>query len=481
MQMGRVGLSRRGILFAIAGAIAAVGILPAIASAATYCVNNPGGTCDGGSYTAVQLQMALNDADNNGIDDTVKVATGSYTGPFMLQAGADNDVIDGAGQGATNLTFTAAFNSAQEVLELTGGKVTDLTITIPDDGDVGPGQDIGLQLVSGASAERVDVLSPTGDNVIGVQLSGSAFSDGNITLKDPAGAANIGVDAGGVSTVSDVAITAGMGFRHNLGTLTVDRAAVKSSYRGAEIGNGSLNVSNSIIDLGTADFATGVAAGNPNPTASETITVNLEGVTIFGGGAGSGGVVAVADDATVGITDTITATIANTVVEGPAFTLAFYADNGDTATVTTSYSDYDATPGVLDIKPDLNNAPPSGTATHTPTNQTNVAIPGLDATGHLLPTSQLIDIGDPADPLAPVDIDGNARELFGLATCPAGTPRRDIGGDEFVPAACPGPGTGGGAGAPPTPAAPVVIKCRKGFKLKKIRGKKRCVRKKKKR
>jgi hypothetical protein len=91
---------------------------------------------------------------------------------------------------------------------------------------------------------------------------------------------------------------------------------------------------------------------------------------------------------------------------------------------------------------------------------------------HLQAGSPMIDAGDPANPGGELDLDGN---LFGLSGTPACSPsagRRDIGADEFVPAAgvgCPSPIV-----TTPPPASPK--KCKKGRKLK--RGK--CVRKKKK-
>jgi hypothetical protein len=87
---------------------------------------------------------------------------------------------------------------------------------------------------------------------------------------------------------------------------------------------------------------------------------------------------------------------------------------------------------------DSSNSGDTGTATITETNRTNLA-PGFVTPGsdyHLMATSPLIDIGDPAPPPPlETDIDGDPREIFGKNSCDG--PRRDIGADEFVPATPP--------------------------------------------
>ncbi len=55
---------------------------------------------------------------------------------------------------------------------------------------------------------------------------------------------------------------------------------------------------------------------------------------------------------------------------------------------------------------------------------------------HLAPGSPMIDLGNPADPGAgDIDFDGDDRAIDGTPVCSGGVDRRDIGADEFVPAA----------------------------------------------
>jgi hypothetical protein len=135
------------------------------------------------------------------------------------------------------------------------------------------------------------------------------------------------------------------------------------------------------------------------------------------------------------------------VISGPANSVRALADRGETATVTADYSNYTAPATVND---DFAAGGGSGFASLTETNITAHAVPGFaDGPGgdyHLLASSPLIDIGDPAAP-APgsTDLDGDPRAILGKPACAV---RRDIGADEFSPAAplalsdCVAPDTG---------------------------------------
>jgi hypothetical protein len=85
--------------------------------------------------------------------------------------------------------------------------------------------------------------------------------------------------------------------------------------------------------------------------------------------------------------------------------------------------------------------------------------------------SPMIDAGDPASPAGALDNDGNPFGLASTPSCAQTAGRRDIGAYEFVPA------TGVGC-PPPATAAPPKKKCKKGRKLVKKHGKKKCVKRK---
>jgi hypothetical protein len=116
--------------------------------------------------------------------------------------------------------------------------------------------------------------------------------------------------------------------------------------------------------------------------------------------------------------------------------LRIEADRGETATVTTTYSNYDTL--ATAITSDFTAGGGIGTANLNESDRTNFDPMFVDAMGgdfHLTSTSQLIDRGNPASPdPGDQDIDGDAREIFGKDGC---GPRRDIGADEFVPAMAP--------------------------------------------
>jgi hypothetical protein len=96
---------------------------------------------------------------------------------------------------------------------------------------------------------------------------------------------------------------------------------------------------------------------------------------------------------------------------------------------------------------------------------------------HLLPGSPLIEAGNPASPAAgALDLDGGTRAVDGNGDCII---RRDVGADEFVtaPPNCSSPAA---APLPLAPGSTTTRRCPKGKKLKRVKGKRKCVRKKRK-
>jgi hypothetical protein len=190
------------------------------------------------------------------------------------------------------------------------------------------------------------------------------------------------------------------------------------------VNSGTVNVRSSVIEL-TAPSSTGATFTGVTPGFAETPSGNLENLTIAGSASGLTGVLASVNDP--GAADAATVNLNSSVITGVATTLSRNAGNGDPANITTDYSNYDAA---------LNNDN-GNPGTLTENNRTNLTPGFVDAANgdfHLLPTSALIDIGDPAVPgVTERDIDGDLRALDGVfPDCPVGDGRRDIGADEFV-------------------------------------------------
>jgi hypothetical protein len=118
---------------------------------------------------------------------------------------------------------------------------------------------------------------------------------------------------------------------------------------------GTLDIDDSILDLGTGGTAGLVARPI---SASASATVNANQLTVVGGGAGSKGAVADASDA--GTDQSAAITVDNSIVRGPATSLATVAGTaGETSSAHIGHSDYQTvSPGVSDDGGNLVGADP---------------------------------------------------------------------------------------------------------------------------
>jgi hypothetical protein len=427
---------------------AALLVLPSLAGAIVYCVPNDtvDPSCDSGQGQAT-IQGALTAAQNSTTDaDTVHVDAGSYNEAGLSYNGATSTnvlTLVGEGTGQTLLTIpdTTGTPTGLSITAPAGSTVSDLAMTIPANADANG--DRGIDLSGSTLGQNLLVNGPAATNAIGVRLFGSSsLADSTVDLPfaTPSNIAVLG--AGSTTTANDLNLHANNGVREqgNGSTLTVERTTIQASSRGASLDTGTIIVRNSLIDLGSNSGAVGVQPANFN-NGLNPISAIVNGVTIVGSGPSQTGIQVQADSAvasdpndTVHDGEDATATVANTVISGPTTSLKLQADRGETATLTTSYSNYDSSTKV--VTSDLTGGGGTGTANLTESNQTNLA-PGFVGGGdfHLAPGSPLIDIGDPAHPSpGDLDIDGDAREIFGEDGC---GPRRDIGADEFMPLTSP--------------------------------------------
>lgn len=302
--------------------------------------------------------------------------------------------------------------------------------------------DTALRLEGEGTTRDVSIDASAHTNAVGVFMQDGAVLD-DATIEMGASSNNFGVRApSGQTLVTDSEITAQYGL-NEFGTgssLTIRRSTIHS-WTGLTLDAGTINVADSVIDLGAHNNATGIEAANFN-NGVNSMSVDASHLTIVGGGTNSVGVRSQGDsgpdpDDMADDGETSTVTLANSVISGPQTAIAVEADRGESATVTSSYSNYTA-PTIEDD--DLSNGNANGFATLSETNRTSHADPGFVSPGtgdyHLLPTSPLIDIGDPAGPFVGLlDLDGQSRFLPGAAACPGATGRRDVGADEFAGAA----------------------------------------------
>jgi hypothetical protein len=428
---------RRISLIAGVATIAALLALPSLANATVYCVDVSGGDCQS---SQPDFQTALDAAKANAGDDTVRLGPMTYTtatplNGFNYVGGNGAVTIIGSGQGQTTLTVAAQPDvfTINEILVVNhaGSSVSDLTISLPTptppNANVPQYRGINATSLTVSDVTINGSSSPT--NGFGMIISGSTIRDTTVDLPTGVGFPPMtGIAVSGTTTIEDSSITSDTALRGGPGSLTVRRTALRATDSfgdGLRITSGTASLESSTIDLGSVANSDGIEVGNTNTGFGETIAVSADHLTIANGGSNTNGVRLFANDPSG--TDSNTASLTNSVISGPTAPIRRTADNGDTANVTTDYSNYNGAANVS-----TNGTTGAGAITET--NLTNLT-PGFvnAASGdfHLLDSSPLIDIGDPAHP-APgeLDIDGDARELLGKDGC---GPRRDIGADEFVP------------------------------------------------
>jgi hypothetical protein len=115
------------------------------ACAATYCVDITGSSCDSTSTGAAGLTSALASAALSAADDTIKIGTGTYLGPFIYTPSTNAGTLTIVGSGTDVTTLSVPFPGPAAVAVLTLARdlvghpanVSQLSIVIPGTASVG--------------------------------------------------------------------------------------------------------------------------------------------------------------------------------------------------------------------------------------------------------------------------------------------------------------------------------------------------------
>lgn len=438
------------------------------ASAAVYCL--PGVSDSSCTNSSPTIDAAFTSATSNGTADTIRLGAATY--PIANAAGLNDNSggaihLIGAGQGATTITGTNNPATNQTYLTLganSPSSVSDLTILLPA-GANADSTDTALSLFTSATATDVTISGPTANNGKGVYVSSGSFTNGTIDLPQTA---TIGASMGGAGTIADSTITAQSGIdasNNSAPSPVISRVVIHVVNRGIYLDGGTVNIDDTLVDLGSGMSAVGLDANNSNPGVLPK-TLNARHVTIVGGGANSIGARALAT--APGAAQTSTLNLSDSIIAGPVTSIYRGASNGvagtSVANVTTDHSNYDSA-----AMTSSNGSHGSGTITEVA--PTNLA-PGFAAPGSgdysLAATSALIDAGNPAAGGPVTDLAGEARVVDGDGD---GSVVRDIGAYEFQPPVVvnpdpPDPPATPDTTPPDTTFAQAVKRKLKGSKLK---------------
>jgi hypothetical protein len=403
---------------------------PAVASATDYCVD---ATPACGPKNVASFEQALTQAGAASDPDRIFLGATTYTAPTGSGYGYTHtsSPVEIVGQG-TGQTILTAPSGSENVLGLAGGagsSIHDLTILLPQ--SMVP-QSWGL--ITENTARHIEVIEHTtqANARSGVSLmNGGALEDSNVTLSSTSNTNAVRFGPGG-GTVRRSTLNGWFGVLSDYGG-TIERSRVTGSYVGLFADGNLTAVSGSLIRATGPTANVIFAASQPGSST----TVNADGVTIVGPGEPNTFGVGASDEPAP---ENVSVSLTNAIIRGVSTPLfAAGSGGGHQVKVAASYSDYD----------------PSGNYTVgadgsiTETNLSNVGDAGfVDAGGgdyHLLPSSPLVDAGDPASAQG-LDLDGNPLVADGNGD---GSIRRDMGAFELQPT---GSGQQGGTTAVDTEA-----------------------------
>jgi hypothetical protein len=402
-----------------------------------------------GQNNVPSLQDGLDQAASTDEADRLLLAAHTYVAPsggtgFKY---LDTSPVELVGVGRGQTVLTAQQNALGSVLDLDGGpgsSLRDLTIRIPQEV-----ADNFRGLLTTNTARRIEITEEplqTKHHYGALVLGGGVLEDSSVAL-DP-GDNTTGVLLGDATSLSGPnvlrrsVVRAGIGARIEEHAM-IERSRVTAGATGIRATGDDIAINDSVLILG-GSVGTVLRA---EPDMGWDTNVTADGLTIYASPK-LPDTVGVAVSTAPDPARSVHLVLRNSIVRG--FTpLAALAGVGGKATISASYSDYD---------PDASVAT-GGTITGS--NVSNVGLVGFDTRDYheheLLPSSPLIDAGDPASPQGQ-DADGNPRVADGNGD---GIARRDLGAFELQPAMAGPPSGGGPSGGP---AADTVAPLISGFR-----------------
>lgn len=427
--------------------LAALALLPASASATTFCVPTFSAACpnDGTTVAQASLETAMSTSGSDGTADTIVLGPGVFsTTSTFTPTGTDALTVVGQGAGASFLTSSSGANVF--VVSLTGRGPTllrDLSIVVgesfPTDNGSALNADAGT-ILRDVEVELRNPPSAGGTGSYGLTFNGGISSLERVRIAPSgSGALATALDVGSATptgltatqlTIEQPRVTA---IRAESGSpVTASRVVVVGARSTAVLARpATVTLTNLLLTM-AADTPP-VAATSPSATAS---SVTLDHATIVSSAPGA---TTPPVAATAQSTGGATVTVTNSIVSGFAGAGQRSATGVGPARIALSASHV---PGVVGAA-----GPGSTSATDMVLSAPTFADPaGFDFS--LAAGSAGVDAGTPGTASPTVDLNGNPRVLDGNGD---GTAIRDIGAYER-PAPPPAPAPQPSPTPTPTPA-----------------------------
>jgi hypothetical protein len=284
----------RSTLLSVITCLLAFAAFASTASADTYCVGTSACGSSGHNYAMDKdgLTQALADTEaSTGVNDTILIGAGTITINADLEVLAPITnrltIQGGSGGGTTVLHFPNVENAG---LTFDAGNpnsmITNLTVAV--DGGTGDPVREGIRMYGGVlNTVHFEVGSVTDTLTSGARLTEGAnctyctfslMNDGAVGI-NITGAASV-VDSDFTETSDDTSETYGVTVSSG-SDATITRSQFIEIENSIDVFFGTLEVTDSIIDMGEHDGATGVLAKS-DPALGGEQSVTVDGVTIVG-------------------------------------------------------------------------------------------------------------------------------------------------------------------------------------------------------
>jgi PKD repeat protein len=275
--------------------IALLGAIAPSAMAEDFCVGISAPRCPASEYplTSGDLLTAIDDADNDPGADTVVIAPHVFavSSSLVLAPDADTSIV-GAGPAQTVFQGALEGQPLVQILGATGSTMRGFSVDVNGETANTAGS-VGLSLrrtkISDFKVQKSD--DAFSRDFVALDIGdGAVAEDGNVTML--AGAA-IGVHVKtGSATLERVDIESGPFHGITVGVLgdspeaaailNLRHVTVSEFFTGVSLSDMEVNITDSLIDIGTLSLGSGIAAG---AYGTKTIDLNVARVTVVGRGA----------------------------------------------------------------------------------------------------------------------------------------------------------------------------------------------------
>jgi hypothetical protein len=311
------------------------------ACAATYCVDLTGSGCDSTSTGAAGLTAALAAAALTAADDTIKIGTGTYLGPFIYapSMNAGTLTIIGSGTDATTLSVPFPGPTVLAVLKLARdlvghpANVSQVAIVVPGTANTG--------LQTDGLVEDAHISSPPGNGgPTGVNLfgSGSGIRRCQIEMNNVSQATGVETNVGTTISpdpspafVEDSSVLDGLVTIEAFAPLRITRCRTSAQGNSVIIARGTtVTVEDSLVLADTASALRAEPEAGPGSIIVRQVTAVSVGATPAFAGI----------DVSADVGNNASADVRHSIIRGFANSMFRRAGPNLSATVSISASDY---------------------------------------------------------------------------------------------------------------------------------------------